>query len=115
MFGNAGTMVCFRIGSEDSETLAKEFAPTFNEFDLVNVDRFNAYIKLMINGTASKPFNMATYPLPKDGKEEMAQAVRQLSRLKFGRPRAEVESEILEASEVAERMSEALPSIERGL
>jgi len=115
VFGNAGTMVCFRIGSEDSETLAKEFAPTFNEFDLVNVDRFNAYIKLMINGTASKPFNMATYPLPKDGKEEMAQAVRQLSRLKFGRPRAEVESEILEASEVAERMSEALPSIERGL
>jgi DNA helicase HerA-like ATPase len=115
VFGNAGTMVCFRIGAEDSEAMAKEFAPTFNEFDLINVDRFNAYIKLMINGTASKPFNMATSPLSKDGKEEMAQAVRQLSRLKFGRPRAEVEAEILEASEVAERMSEGLPSVERSL
>jgi type IV secretory pathway TraG/TraD family ATPase VirD4 len=115
VFGNAGTMMCFRIGAEDSEVMAKEFKPTFNEFDLVNVDRYNAYVKLMINGTASKPFNMATYPLPKDGNEEQAKAIRQLSRLKFGRPRAEVEEEILEAGQVAENMAEALPDIERGL
>ncbi len=115
VFGNAGSMVCFRIGAEDSEVMAKEFKPTFNEFDLVNVDRYNAYMKLMIHGTASKPFNVATYPLLRNGNEEQAKAIRQLSRLKFGRPRAEVEEEILESSEVAERMSEALPSIERSL
>ncbi len=115
VFGNAGTMVCFRIGAEDSEIMAKEFKPTFNEFDLVNVDRFNAYLKLMVNGTASKPFNMATYPLPKDGNEQQAQAIRQLSRLKHGRARAEVEEEILEAGQVAENMAEALPNVERGL
>lgn len=115
VFGNAGTMVCFRIGAEDSETMAKEFKPTFNEFDLVNIDRYNAYLKLMINGTASKPFNMATYPLLRNGNEEQAKAIRQLSRLKHGRPRAEVEQEILEAGQVAERMSEALPDIERSL
>jgi hypothetical protein len=115
VFGNAGTMVCFRIGAEDSEIMAKEFKPTFNEFDLVNVDRYNAFLKLMINGTASKPFNMATYPLLKNGNEQQAQAIRQLSRLKFGRPRAEVEEELLQASQVAENMSEALPNIERGL
>jgi hypothetical protein len=115
VFGNAGTMLCFRIGAEDSETMAKEFKPTFNEFDLVNVDRYNAYLKLMINGTASKPFNMATYPLPRDGNEDQAKAIRQLSRLKFGRARAEVEEEILEAGQVAEHMAEALPQVERGL
>ena len=115
VFGNAGTMVCFRIGAEDSEVMAKEFKPTFNEFDLVNIDRFNAYVKLMINGTASKPFNMATYPLPKNGNEAQAKAIRQLSRLKYGRPRAEVESELLEASRVAESMSQGLPDVERGL
>ena len=81
VFGNAGTMVCFRIGAEDSEVMAKEFKPTFNEFDLVNIDRYNAYLKLMINGTASKPFNMATYPLClRNGNEEQAKAIRQLSR-----------------------------------
>ncbi len=115
VFGNAGTMVCFRIGAEDSEMMAKEFKPTFNEFDLVNVDRFNAYLKLMINGTASKPFNMATYPLKRDGNLEQAKAIRQLSRLKYGRPRGEVEADILEASSVAENMAEALPNVERGL
>ena len=115
VFGNAGTMVSFRIGAEDSEVMAKEFAPTFNEFDLVNVDRFNAYIKLMINGTASKPFNMATYPLPKNGNEEIAKAIRQLSRLKYGRARSEVESEILEASNVAEMMAAGPAVVEKGL
>jgi hypothetical protein len=115
VFGNAGTMVAFRIGAEDSETMAKEFKPTFNEFDLVNIDRYNAYLKLMINGTASKPFNMATYPLLRNGNDEQAKAIRQLSRLKFGRPRAEVEEEILEAGQVAENMAEAMPDIERGL
>jgi DNA helicase HerA-like ATPase len=115
VFGNAGTMIVFRTGAEDGEVLAKEFAPTFNQYDLINVDRFNAYVKLMINGTASKPFNMATHPLAKERNEELAKAIRQLSRLKYGRPRAEVEDEILEASEVAERMSDAMPSVERGL
>ena len=95
--------------------MAKEFKPTFNEFDLVNVDRYNAYLKLMINGTASKPFNIATYPLLRNGNEEQAKAIRQLSRLKYGRPRAEVEEEILEAGQVAEMMNAGEASIERGL
>ena len=115
VFGNAGTFVTFRTGAEDAEFLAKEFSPTFNEFDLVNIDRFNVYIKLMIKGTASKPFNMATYPLSKDENPEIASAIKQLSRLKFGRPRAEVESEILEAGQVAEFMSAGPAAIEKGL
>jgi hypothetical protein len=115
VFGNAGTMITFRTGAEDAEVLAKEFAPTFNEFDLVNIERYTTYIKMMINGTASKPFNMATYPLPHEASLEMAQAIRQLSRLKYGRPRPEVEAELQEASQVAEMMSAGPASIERGL
>ena len=117
VFGNAGTMVTFRIGVEDAEAMAKEMAPTFNEFDLVNVERYNGFIKLMINGTASKPFNMATYALPKptDRQKEIAEAIRQLSRLKYGRPRAEVEAEVMEASMVADMMTAGSASIERTL
>lgn len=102
VFGNAGTMVSFRIGVEDAEVMAKEMSPTFNEFDLVNVEKYNCFVKLMINGTASKPFNMATYGLekPTPRQLEIAQAIRQLSRLKYGRPVAEVESYILESSNV---------------
>jgi hypothetical protein len=115
VFGNAGTMITFRTGAEDAEVLAKEFAPTFNEFDLVNIERYTTYIKLMINGTATKPFNMATYPLSGDANSEMAQAIRQLSRLKYGRQRSEVEAELMEAGQVAEMMSAGPASIERGL
>ena len=117
VFGNTGSMVTFRIGVEDAETMAKEFAPVFNDFDLLNVDRYNAFVKLMINGTASKPFNMATYPLPKPTPEQAktAGAIKQLSRLKFGRPRAEVEAEILESSQVADMMAAGQASTERTL
>ncbi len=115
VFGNAGTLITFRTGAEDAEFLAKEFDPPFNEFDLVNIDRFNAYVKLMINGTASKPFNMATYTLPGDHNNEVGEAIRQLSRLKYGRPKAEVESEILESGQVADMMSAGPATIERGL
>ncbi|MBU6447416.1 type IV secretion system DNA-binding domain-containing protein [Patescibacteria group bacterium] len=115
VFGNAGTEICFRIGVEDAEIMAKEFAPVFSDFDLVNIDRFNAYVKLMINGTASKPFNMATLPPMAGGSAEMANAVRQMSRLKYGRPKEEVEAEILEASKVAEMLSAGPAAIEKGL
>lgn len=115
VFGNTGSMMSFRIGVEDSEIMAKEFAPTFNEFDLLNIDRYNAFVKLMVQGTASKPFNMATYPLPKATTEQKqtADAIRQLSRLKFGRPRAEVEMEILEASQIADMMAAGPGGIEK--
>lgn len=103
VFGNAGTEICFRIGVEDAETMAKEFAPTFNEFDLVNVDRFNAFIKLMINGTASKPFNLTTLPPMAGGSQEMADAIRNLSRFKYGRSRSDVEKELVEAAEAADK------------
>jgi hypothetical protein len=102
VFGNVGTEIAFRIGVEDSEVMAKEFAPTFSAYDLLNVDRFNAYVKLMVNGTTSKPFNMATLPPMAGGSKEVAEAIRTLSRLKFGRPRAEVEAELAEAASVAE-------------
>jgi hypothetical protein len=100
VFGNTGTMICFRIGVEDAEIVGKEFAPVFNEFDVINIDRFNAYVKLMIKGTASRPFNMETYPKPPGANLETAKVIRNLSRLKFGRSRVEVENEILERTKL---------------
>ncbi len=99
VFGNVGTIISFRVGPEDAEFLAKQFAPVFDEQDLINIDNYNAYVKLMINGTVSKGFNMATYP-PTKGNREIAEAIRQLSMLKYGRDREVVEREIRERSEI---------------
>ena len=95
VIGNAGTIASFRIGPEDAEILQKEFAPVFNAHDLVNVEQYTAYLKLLIDNTAAKPFNMITYP-PTPGNKELAAAIKELSRLKYGRPREIVEAEINE-------------------
>lgn len=100
VFGNVGTMISFRIGPEDAEFMAKQYKPVFNEQDLINIDNFNAYVKLMIRGTISQGFNMATYP-PQKGNVEIAEAVKQLSILKYGKDREMIEREIVERSEVS--------------
>lgn len=97
VLGNAGTIVSFRIGVEDADILQKEFAPVFGAYDLLNVEQYTAYTKLLIDNTAARPFNMMTYP-PKPGNKELAAAIKELSRLKYGRPREVVNAEILERS-----------------
>lgn len=99
VLGNAGTILCFRIGVEDAELMAKEFAPVFNSYDLINIENQNAYIKLLINQTASKPFAMHTI-FPPRGDQKLANALRQISRLKYGRDKRLVGAEILERSKL---------------
>lgn len=93
IFGNVGTMVAFRIGAEDGEFLQKEFAPIFNAYDLVNIENRTAYIKLLIGGTAAKPFNMGINKYA-ERNPELAEAIRELARLKQGRDRNLIEEEI---------------------
>jgi hypothetical protein len=95
IFGNVGTMVAFRIGTEDADFLGKEFAPVFTPFDLVNVEAYTANAKILIDNTASRPFNMAMAGLSK-GDTKITAAIKQLSRLKYGRDREIVEAEIRE-------------------
>lgn len=95
VFGNVGSMVAFRIGTEDAEFLSKEFAPVFTPFDLINVEAYSANAKLLIDNTGSRPFNMSMYPPPK-GDSKLTAAIKLLSRLKYGRDREIVETEIQE-------------------
>ena len=105
VLGNVGTMAIFRIGVEDAEILAKEFAPTFGAYDLVNVEARTAFVKLLIDSTAAVPFTMQTYP-PRQGNRELAEAIKELSRLKYGRHKKLVEMEILERTQLGETAPE---------
>lgn len=96
IFGNVGTMVAFRIGVEDAEFLAKEFAPVFTEYDLVNVEAFTCNIKMLIDNTASRPFNMMPKMPPRPESKELAGMIKELSRYKYGRKREIVEAELAE-------------------
>lgn len=94
VFGNVGSMIAFRIGSDDAEFMEKQFQPVFSAHDLLNIDNFSCYVKLLINGKTSEPFSMKTYP-PEATLRENVEKIKELSRLKYGRPREEVEEEIL--------------------
>lgn len=99
VLGNVGTMMVGRIGPDDAEILAKEFAPSFGSYDLLNPPEYSFYTKLLIDGKASKPFNMQAYP-PKRGNAQLAKAINELARLKFGRDRKIVETEILDRTKL---------------
>ncbi|MFA6458463.1 MAG: type IV secretion system DNA-binding domain-containing protein [Patescibacteria group bacterium] len=94
VFGNVGSMLCFKIGAADAETMAKEFAPVFSQQDLINIANYKACIKLNINNATSRGFTLETIYDPTGRDDEAAEAIRQLSRLKFGRDREFVETEI---------------------
>lgn len=93
VFGNVGTLITFRIGATDAEALEPEFAPAFEQIDLVNLSKYNIYLKLMINGVASQPFSATTLsPLAeKTGNEDKAIRV---SRERYSRPREQIEEKI---------------------
>ena len=99
VLGNVGSMVVFRVGVEDAEIIAKELAPVFNEYDVVNIEKYRAYVKLLIDNTAAPAFDMEMLP-PSAGNLELARSIKELSRLKFTRPRAVVEAEILERTKL---------------
>jgi hypothetical protein len=96
VFGNVGTMMCYKIGATDAEFMAKEMAPVFSGSDLMNVDAFKGSMRLTIDGQPSAPFSISVAkPWLEKGDKKVGEAIKQLSRLKFGRDREFVEKEII--------------------
>jgi len=98
VFGNVGTIICFRVGVTDASYLAHEFTPVFGEDDLLNIERYHVYIKTIVHNEPIPPFSMdLTKDLSKE-KETMnprvAEIIKEMSRLKFGRDERLVEAEI---------------------
>jgi hypothetical protein len=94
VFGNVGSMVTFRVGAYDAEALEKEFAPIFTMEDIVNLDKFQVYLRLMIDGVGSQPFSANTLNTPPPPVPNFVSEIIDMSRSQFARPRAGVEDEI---------------------
>ncbi len=101
VFGNVGSLTVFRVGPEDAEFLEKQFAPVFTANDIVNVDNYQCFVRLLMNNELTKPFNMKTYP-PTHGDQEVANALKELSRLRYGRDATIVNREIMSRMQLAE-------------
>ncbi|MBI2062955.1 MAG: DUF87 domain-containing protein [Candidatus Yanofskybacteria bacterium] len=97
VFGNVGSIVAFRIGPDDAEFMKNKFDPVFSPQDLSNIDNLNAYVNLLVSGQTTRPFNVRveTERVFGAGSPQTAAALREMSRLRFGRSREEVEREIM--------------------
>lgn len=109
VFGNVGSVVTFRVGTNDSEFLAKQYAPVFDTDDLQFLPNYNTAVRMMIGGVPVQPFSMATMPQLGSPNPQLADALKQLSSAKYGRPKATVEAEIFKRMETLPRPSAALP------
>lgn len=98
VFGNVGTLIAFRVGVTDANYLQHEFSPTFSEDDLLNIERYHAYVKTIVHNEPVPPFSV---DLTKDiskvkamENERVAEIIKEMSRLKYGRDVRLVEAEI---------------------
>jgi CxxC-x17-CxxC domain-containing protein len=101
IFGNVGTMLIFRVGAKDAEFMENEFMPTFTIQDLVNLTKFQIYLKLMIDGVSSSPFSANTLP-PFALITGNAEKVIKVSRERYAVPRAVIEEKVIKWSEPEE-------------
>ena len=115
VFGNVGTIVSFRVGAEDAEHLEKEFEPVFMANDIVNLSKYNIYLKLMIDGIAGDAFSAQTLaPFDLSDTAENAEKVIRISRERYGKRKEEVEDRIARWSGVfieKEKEAGAQPNI----
>ncbi|MFA6228322.1 MAG: CxxC-x17-CxxC domain-containing protein [Patescibacteria group bacterium] len=117
VFGNVGTLICFRVGAADAEKLVLEFAPFFTEEDLVNLPAFAVYLKLMIDGVSSDPFSAATLPpLFEEYRTNNSEKVTYVSRERYANPRAVVEDKInrWSSADLSTRMGDIAAHAEKG-
>ena len=98
VFGNVGSLISYRVGPSDAPYLAKEFMPTFEETDLINLNNYHIYLKMSVSGVTSSPFSAATLP-PFEDKTGLADEVFETSRKTYGRPIKQVKEEIAEQSQ----------------
>ncbi|MDQ5938664.1 MAG: hypothetical protein QG642_354, partial [Patescibacteria group bacterium] len=102
VFGNVGTIVSFRVGATDAEFLEKEFFPVFVQENLVNIPKYQIYLKLMIDGVASEAFSARTLPpvtLDSDVPLDIKEKVIKVTRERYTKSRVVVEDKIMRWSE----------------
>lgn len=105
VFGNVGTLICFRVGAADAEFLEKEFMPTLIQEDLVNLPKFHVYLKLMIDGVASEPFSAKGLPPVYSKSLGNAKKVIAVSRERYAKEKNIVEDKIRRWSESKQQVT----------
>lgn len=103
LLGNVGTIICGRVGVTDADLMVKAFTPTFTAEDLTKTPNHAAVCKVMMFGMPSNAFTM-NLPAPMgEPNDELMESLKVFSATKYAKTRAEVEKEINDRWNAAER------------
>jgi len=94
VFGNVGTIITFRVGAADAEFLEKEFEPVFMMNDLVNLAKYDIYLKLMIDGVSGDAFSATSLPPMIATEKSSLEKIIKVSRERYSSKREIVENKI---------------------
>ncbi len=93
VFGNVGSIAAFRVGPDDAQFLQQQFKPSFDSNDLMNVPNRTAYVRILAEGTPTRPFSVAT-KAPRAVDHTQIAWIKEESKVAYGRPKDEVEADI---------------------
>jgi hypothetical protein len=96
VFGNMGTVISHRVGNQDAEVLEKYYRPIFDVDDLQQLPNYKTIVKMLIGGVPTQPFSMDNLPPLGHTNKKLADALKQLSAVKYGHPKSKVEKEIFD-------------------
>jgi len=94
---NTRSKIVFQTSASDAPLLQKEFSPHVTADDLRSLEGFQAYAAVSVNSMTSPPISIRTLPPPPT--TGSAERVRELSRQRYSRPRAEVEAALRQRHE----------------
>jgi hypothetical protein len=94
VFGNAWTIMSFKVGAEDAEYMEKEYAPLLSQQDIIWIANFTAYCKLNIDNATTRPFDLKTIWDNNYKNKKIAEVIKEYSRKKYGRKKKYVDMEI---------------------
>jgi hypothetical protein len=102
VLGNVGSTFVSRVGPEDTEVLTKIYEPTFSAYDLMNNEALSWNAKMVVDNSQTKPFTMKVMP-KQVGNPKVGAALKEISRIQFGRDKDEVEAEIAERAGLGQK------------
>ena len=97
-FGNVGTTIVFQSSQRDAEILAEQLGGELLPADLLTLPKYQAYVRLLIDGRPCPPFSMRTLPpARRRGDEQLPEIIRRTSRHRYSRSAGQVERELAAA------------------
>ena len=110
VFGNVGSIIAFQVGAGDSELLSEQFAEVASPQNLMELPKYKAYARLLVNGVCKRLFSMQTIK-PPDTAGDRTAIVQRVSRKRYARKRELVEAEIAKVFAFRDQCARTKPSI----